>query len=110
MLTHYQHGDAIDLEALLEVGRGLGLGRDELGSIVWERTEPLAVGPTACPLSGRERQVLRRLARGRTYKQIALDLEISANTVRGHLHRIYAKLGVVDRAQAVLAASRASWI
>jgi putative nucleotidyltransferase with HDIG domain len=110
MLIHYQHGDPVDLEALLTVGSRLGLGRAELGSLLWETSEPLAAAPTACPLSGRERQVLRRLARGGTYKQIALDLGISANTVRGHLHRIYAKLGVVDRAQAVLAASRAAWI
>ena len=110
MLTHHQHGDPIDLDALLRAGHRLGFSRDGLGSILYEVTEPSTAAPVACPLSGRERDVLRRLSHGRTYKQIGLELGIATSTVRGHLHRIYTKLGVVDRAQAVLHASRVGWI
>jgi DNA-binding NarL/FixJ family response regulator len=54
--------------------------------------------------------VLRRLRDGKVYKQIALELELSTSTVRTHLHNTYAKLGAVDRAQAVLIASQRGWI
>ncbi len=51
--------------------------------------------------------VLKRLAEGKVYKQIAHELALSTSTVRTHLHNIYGKLGAVDRAQAVLVADRA---
>ena len=57
-----------------------------------------------CPLSTREVEVLKRLAEGKVYKQIAHELDLSTSTVRTHLHNIYGKLGAVDRAQAVLLA------
>jgi putative nucleotidyltransferase with HDIG domain len=67
-----------------------------------------AISP--CPLSGRELDVLRRLAEGKVYKQIAAELDLSASTVRSHLHNVYGKLGALDRAQAVLMATEQGWI
>jgi len=64
----------------------------------------------ACPLSVRERDVLRLLAEGKVYKQIASDLTLSTSTVRTHLHNVYGKLGAVDRAQAVLIATERGWL
>jgi DNA-binding NarL/FixJ family response regulator len=55
-------------------------------------------------------EVLRRLAAGRVYKQIASELGLSTSTVRTHLHNIYGKLGAVDRAQAVLIAVERGWL
>jgi len=66
--------------------------------------------PAPCPLSSREVEVLACLAEGKVYKQIALELSVSASTVRSHLHNVYSKLGAVDRAQAVLLASRSGWL
>ena len=63
-----------------------------------------------CPLSSRELEVLMALADGKVYKQIARDMSLSVSTVRSHLHHAYAKLGVPDRAQAVLLASKHGWI
>ena len=63
-----------------------------------------------CPLSTREMEVLKRLAEGKVYKQIAHELALSTSTVRTHLHNIYGKLGAVDRAQAVLVATERGWI
>lgn len=63
-----------------------------------------------CPLSSRELEVLMALADGKVYKQIAQDMSLSVSTVRSHLHRAYMKLGVPDRAQAVLLATKHGWI
>jgi len=54
--------------------------------------------------------VLRRLARGMVYKQIASELGLSPSTVRSHLHNVYSKVGARDRAQAVLIATERGWI
>ncbi|HEY2084409.1 MAG TPA: response regulator transcription factor [Verrucomicrobiae bacterium] len=52
-------------------------------------------------LSPREQAVLDCLAKGLTYKQIADQLEISIDTIRTHLRRIYEKLHVQSRTEAV---------
>jgi DNA-binding NarL/FixJ family response regulator len=52
-------------------------------------------------LSPREEAVLDYLAKGFTYKHIADQLEISTNTVRTYLRRIYEKLHVQSRTEAV---------
>lgn len=53
------------------------------------------------PLSPREVEILRRLADGSAYKQIADELNISINTIRTHIKRIYEKLHVHNRVEAV---------
>jgi len=53
-------------------------------------------------LSGREMEVLTQLAKGHRYKEIADDLSISVLTVRSHLQRIYDKLHVRSRTEAVV--------
>jgi DNA-binding NarL/FixJ family response regulator len=52
-------------------------------------------------LSPRERAVLDHLAKGLTYKQIADQLDISIDTVRTHLRRIYETLHVQSRTEAI---------
>jgi DNA-binding NarL/FixJ family response regulator len=52
-------------------------------------------------LSPREQAVLECLAKGLTYKQIADQLEISIDTIRTHLRRVYEKLHVQSRTEAV---------
>jgi len=53
------------------------------------------------PLSERELEVLRLLAEGLKYAEIADRLVVSLNTVRFHVKEIYGKLGVNRQAQAV---------
>ncbi len=53
------------------------------------------------PLTERELDVLRLLAEGLTYAEIAARLVVSLNTVRFHVKEIYGKLGVNRQAQAV---------
>jgi len=54
-------------------------------------------------LSQREREVLELLARGFAFKEVSDKLGISVTTVGTHVRRIYEKLHVHSRAQAVAA-------
>ncbi len=50
--------------------------------------------------------MLELIAQGRSNKRIALELGISEKTVKAHVGRVLAKLGVADRTQAALLAVR----
>jgi NarL family two-component system response regulator LiaR len=58
------------------------------------------------PLSPREREVLRLIARGHSNRQIARDLQIGEQTVKTHVSSILTKLGLQDRVQAAIFALR----
>ncbi len=63
-------------------------------------------GPAAIPATGelsrREREVLELLCEGLDDKAIAAQLELSGNTIRNHVSRLYAKIGVNRRSAAVI--------
>jgi DNA-binding NarL/FixJ family response regulator len=52
-------------------------------------------------LTDRELQVLRGMAMGKSNGQIGRELYLSEDTVKTHARRLFRKLGVRDRAQAV---------
>lgn len=52
-------------------------------------------------LSDRENEILQLLAKGLLYKEIADQLSIATNTVRQHIHKIYEKLHVQNRTEAI---------
>jgi DNA-binding NarL/FixJ family response regulator len=58
-------------------------------------------GQRLAQLSPREQTILDRLAKGLTYQAIADELDISVNTIRSHLRRVYEKLHVQSRTEAV---------
>jgi len=55
----------------------------------------------AFDLTAREKELLNYLAKGYTYKEIGNKLFISEHTVRTHIHHIYEKLHVRNRAEAL---------
>jgi two-component system, NarL family, response regulator LiaR len=58
------------------------------------------------PLTERETEVLRLLARGMANKQIARELFIAVSTVKTHVNNLYRKLDISSRTQAALYAAR----
>ncbi len=61
-------------------------------------------------LSPRETEILSLLARGQTNKHIAQHLALSPSTVETHLKRLFIKLEVRTRAQAVSRATELGWL
>ncbi len=53
------------------------------------------------PLSARETDVLRLITRGKTYSEIALELNIAIETSKTHIRNIYKKLNVNSKSEAV---------
>ena len=73
------------------------------GTRRWPRSSRAerAPAPTTAELSTRESEVLQLLAQGYLYKEIADTLGISLPTVNTYIRRIYEKLHVRSRAQAI---------
>ena len=113
MVAHHAQGEAVDGATMLALSQLCGLSASVLRTILFDlphsggssrrRAEP-------SPLSTRETTIVRLLAEGKRYKEIALELHVAASTVRTHLHNVYAKIGVDDRAQAVLRVTEMGWI
>lgn len=61
-------------------------------------------------LSCRERQVIEWVAKGKTNKEIGMILYVSQFTIKNHIANIYAKLDVVNRAQAIEKAIRLNYL
>jgi DNA-binding NarL/FixJ family response regulator len=68
----------------------------------YARTAPASPPPELEELTGRELEVLHLVARGRTNAEIAATLFISEATVKTHVGRIMAKLGLRDRVHVVV--------
>jgi DNA-binding NarL/FixJ family response regulator len=67
-------------------------------------TPAVASVPGLSELTDREREVLAEVARGHSNAEIAARLYLSEHTVKTHVKRIFSKLGLRDRAQAVVVA------
>ena len=82
---------------------------EELGAAVWAENaavelratggEPRKVAAGLGDLTSRERDVVRLVARGRTNKEVAVDLFVNEKTVEFHLGNVYRKLGVRSRSE-----------
>jgi NarL family two-component system response regulator LiaR len=70
--------------------------------VLQEVTRPPQRQPTPDPLTGREMEVLRQLAQGKSNREIADQLVITELTVRTHVSNILGKLHLASRTQAAL--------
>lgn len=92
-------------ETLFDAVRATAAGETVLSPAVAARLASHVRRPARSGvLSAREREVLARVARGRSNRAIAEDLFVSEATVKTHLVHVYEKLGVTDRAAAVATA------
>lgn len=87
-------------EELLRAIRTLMQGRAALEPGVAARLLARVSGPASDELSARELEVLRLLVRGESNKAIAATLNLSENTIKTHLSRIFEKLGARSRTEA----------
>lgn len=86
---------------LLEAIRTLAMGRRYFPEAIQAK---LHAHRAHTDLSAREVDVLRLISRGLANKEIADELKISAETVKSHVSHLMEKLGVQDRAHAVMTA------
>jgi two-component system NarL family response regulator len=92
----------IEEMALVQAARAVADGRTVVNA--GARTD--AAGSRPPTLTRRESQVLALLCAGRTNHEIAEALVISDNTVKNHVRRLYEKLQVRSRTEAVVRAAR----
>ena len=97
------------VEAVRVVARGDALLAPSVTRRLIERfaarpTGTTAIGSDLDVLTDREREVLRGVAQGRSNGEIAGVLFIAEQTVKSHVSRVLTKLGLRDRAQAVVVA------
>ncbi len=87
-------------DAVVRVSDGDAVFSPRLAGFVLDafaRPEPSAQDPGLDQLTAREREVLRHIARGYQYKEIALRLGISAKTVESHVSAVLRKLQLSNR-------------
>jgi two-component system, NarL family, response regulator LiaR len=98
----------VDPQALADGIRDVHAGRPALDPSVAARLMHRSGGshPAHGDLTARERDVLRLVVEGLANKQIAQRLGIGEKTIKTHVSRVLAKLGVEDRTQAAVLAIR----
>ncbi|MEA2437002.1 MAG: two-component system, NarL family, nitrate/nitrite response regulator NarL [Thermoleophilaceae bacterium] len=92
-------------EAIVAANRGETVMSPEVQSGIAEEIR-LRSAPERLSLSARENEVLVLIAQGLSAPDIGKRLHLSPATVKGHLHSLYEKLGVSERAAAVAEAMR----
>ncbi|MEA2374232.1 MAG: hypothetical protein QOD53_695, partial [Thermoleophilaceae bacterium] len=112
ILVHYSAGHPVDRTELMTVAGVCGVAGARLDALLYElpttAVEARRIEPS--PLTPRQTTIMQQLAQGKLYKQIAAELGLSASTIRSHLTTVYTKLGVSDRAQAILLAKERGWL
>jgi len=113
VLAYSAYDDAAYVTAMLQAGAAGYVTKDKPMELVAEAVEAVARGegrwfvsitpPDSfeVPISERELEVVRLMARGKDNHEIAAELGISVNTVRNHVSAAYDKLGVSSWRQAV---------
>lgn len=93
-------------DAVLQAIRDVADGKSVLDPAVTQGVFGTLTGSDQAVLSERELSVLQELTHGKSTREIAESLHLSEETIKTHLKRIFKKLGVRDRAEAVAEAFR----
>jgi putative nucleotidyltransferase with HDIG domain len=110
MIARYEAGNAVSGARMEEAAAKVGLAPAALRSLLCSAPSGERRPSVPSPLTRSEQRVVAELGKGLVYKQIAHQLGLSVSTVRTHLYNTYRKLGVSDRAQAILLAKEHNWI
>lgn len=95
------------IRAIRSVNRGeASLHPSIARRLIQELSQPTALPPTQEPLTEREMEVLRLVAKGYSNEEIGDSLVVSERTARGHVSSILSKLHLANRTQAALYALR----
>jgi len=74
------------------------------------RVPPAQSEPLKEPLSSQQIAILRLVAQGLSSREIATQLYLSENTVKGYVQEILHRLGVKNRTEAVMVAVKQGWL
>lgn len=88
-------------DSLIELQEGGSPMSTQIARKVIEKMQSGKLENTGNILSPRESEILQLLAKGLLYKEIADHINITTGTVRQHIHRIYEKLHVQNRTEAI---------
>ena len=94
------------VEAIRTVNRGQALLNPTVAAKLMQEFAHESRPAASRSLTDREMDVLRLIARGRSNKEIALELGVAEKTVKTHVSNILGKLQLADRTQAALFAVR----
>jgi len=108
----YLHKDVSHEELCAAVATALA-GQDLLAPTLRRAMESTVTSRTGTPasvLTERELQVLRGMSQGKSNAEIGRSLFLSEDTIKTHARRLFRKLGVNDRAQAVALGFRRGYV
>ncbi len=103
---------------IVEAVRSVHSGESVLHPSIARKVIQRAISTSARPgqenekveLSDREQEVLKMIAKGFSNKEIAEHLIISSRTVQGHINKIFQKLSVGSRTEAIFQSVKKGWI
>ena len=108
-LVHGSHTPEEILNAVLAAARGMSVFGPAASAVLFDpgriesRSRAADPGTRAAQygLTAREAEILDLVAEGRTNREIATSCFLAEKTVKNHINRVFAKLGVTTRAEAV---------
>jgi two-component system, NarL family, nitrate/nitrite response regulator NarL len=99
VLVKHVDGDLL-IKCIRQVMKGeYWIGRDNVADLVDALRKSSTGAAPGSPLSQRERDIVNAVLKGASNKDIAWHLGLGEQTVKNHLRRIFAKLGVANRVE-----------
>ena len=97
-------------QSIRAVHRGEGFIAPAVAGKILDRLRAQDSGPARPALGESQLQILRLVAEGFSNREIATRVYLSENTVKSHLQEILQKLGVRNRVEAAIKATKEGWI